>query len=304
MSGFDQKSFESFVDEYYSFGKDLGKRCLKESIKKLGYQRAYSKILSPITDWSRFCEFFLTYKILEENLNEGNKILDVGSPKLFSIWLATKKQLIIHATDIWDKAVAEYSHFWDEIKDSSTSKIVFEEADLLDLHYKEKEFDGLFSISTIEHAYDPDWKKKISQNFSKVLKSGGFAVITTPFGSKSIIQYKDHAEYSESLVKKHNNFFMRIINHDDLEEFKKIASSYELVLEKSYTINTFANKKGLFIRLIPVHLNVLMGFLKPKLAIEHFVIKTGIHTAKNENYEEKWKPDLIHSDIVLIFRKK
>lgn len=296
--------FDKFVKQYYSFGKELGKKCFKDSKKKLGTKRAYAKIYNPVTDWSRFSEFFLVSKILEKNLNDGDKILDLGSPKLFSIWLCTKKRLNLIATDIWDFAVSEYSHFWKEIQNSTNSKISFEQADLLNLQYNDQEFDGIFSVSTIEHAYDENWMKTISSNFSRVLKNDKIVVISTPFGTKSISQYKGHVEYSPSLAKEHDNFFMRIINEQDLKEFIQIAQNYGLFLEESYTVNMKANKLGLLIRCFPSAIRVILGFLKPSLAIQNFSLKKGIHIAENEKYDKLWFPDQVHSDIILVFRKK
>ena len=296
--------FNQFIKQYYSFGKNLGKKCLKTSKKKLGLKRAYAKVFSPITDWSRFSEFFVVYQILDKNLSEGEKILDLGSPKLFSIWLSTKKRLNIVSTDIWDFAVSEYSHFWEEIQNRTDSKMIFEQADLLNLKYKDQEFDGIFSISTIEHAYDENWMEIISKNFSRVLKNGKIAVISTPFGTKSVIQCKSHVEYSPSLAKDHNNFFMRIINRNDLDKFINTAEKEGLNLEESYTVNLRTNKLGILIRRLPISFQVILGFLKPKIAIQNFSLNKDIHTAENERYDELWSPDLIHSDIVLVFRKK
>ena len=42
----------------------------------------------------------------------------------------------------------------------------------------------------------------------------------------------------------------------------------------------------------------------PSQRKRYFEVKTGLHFAKNEKYEERWKSDLIHSDIVLVFRKQ
>lgn len=303
MRNFSQNSFNKFVKEYHSFGKKMGQSTLRESIQKLGFQRGFSKILNPVTDWSRFSEFFITYEILLANLTSGDRVLDIGSPKLFSIWLATQMKLNITATDIWDFAANEYSHFWDHVKKKCQSQISFETADALKLHYNVGEFDGLFSISTIEHAYHNDWKNIISKNIAKVLKRNKIAVITTPFGSKNIFQYKDHAEYSPYLAEKNRNFFMRIIDENECNEFIKISNQNGLTLENAYTINKYTNSIGNFIRILPVHLNVLLGFLKPHMAIQSFNVTEGIHYATNEQYDEKWKSNMVTSDIVLLFRK-
>jgi|TARA_B110000495_G_C23001284_1_gene590960 ubiquinone/menaquinone biosynthesis C-methylase UbiE len=304
MDNFSEKKFKLFVFEYYDFGKKLAKKALKSNIKTMGIQKAYSKVFNPVTDWSRFSEFFITSEILKKNLHDGDKVLDIGSPKLFSIWLSKIKKIKIICTDIWKPAVLEYKNFWGEMESNNESTITFEKADLLNLKYKDNEFDVVFSISTIEHAYDKDWKKTIPKNIGRVLKNNKIAIITTPYGSKSINQYKDHAEYSIKNSNEQNNFFMRIINKQDIDEFIKNAEECGLYLEETYSLNISASRLSVIIRRLPVHLNVLIGFLKPKLAINNFKIKKGIHIADNEKYEKKWSSDMITSDIVLVLRKR
>lgn len=302
---FPVSSFISFVDDYYYFGKSLAKQVLKISIKKMGLLKAYSKIISPVTDWSRFAEFFLTSEILKKNLQDGDIILDIGSPKLFPIWFATKKYVKIVCTDIWKEASLEYSHFWDDIKNDHKSLLAFETADLLDLKYENEKFDGIFSISTIEHAYDPNWKEIISENLSRVLKDGKIVVLTTPFGSKNVVQFKQNLGYTNVHLQEENkNFFMRIIDQNELDKFVKIAEKHSLFLEECYTVNISASKLSKIIRLLPVHLFVSLGFSYPHFAIRNYNVKRGSHIAENEKYEIHWKADINTSDIVLVFRKK
>lgn len=302
---FEKLSFKTFVYEYYYFGKKLAKQVLKKSIKRMGYQRAWTKVFSPVTDWSRFAEFFFTAQILNENLNDRDSVLDIGSPKLFPIWLSTKKNINIKCTDIWDYAVSEYSDFWNVIRSKHKSTLTFETADLLDLKYADNEFDAIFSISTIEHALDDNWKDTIPKNLSRILKNNKIVVITTPFGSKNVIQYKDNLGWSNKYLEGINkNFFMRIINKQELDKFLKNAEKYGLYLEKLYTVNYSAGLFSKLIRHLPVHLFVLFGFLYPRFAVQNYNLKTGAHAAENENYDEIWKPNIITSDIILVLRKK
>lgn len=305
LENFEKQAFKRFVYEYFHFGRQLAKAVLKKNIEKLGYQRAYTKMFSPVTDWSRFAEFFCTSEILIENVKDGDSILDIGSPKLFPIWLSTKKNLQIRCTDIFDYAVSEYSYFWDFLKTKQKSILIFETADLLDLRYNDNEFDAIFSISTIEHALDDNWKSTISKNLSRVLKNGKIVIITTPFGSKSVVQYKKKIGWSNKYLDSTNrNFFMRVINEEDLNEFIKIAEKYDLHLEKLFTINYSANVFSKLIRRLPVHLFVLFGFLYPRFAVQNYGIKIGAHPAECEKYDKMWKSDIITSDIVIVFRKK
>lgn len=295
--------FKQFVYDCYHFGKKLAKKTLFSNIKRIGYQRAYEKILSPVTDWTRFTEFFITNEFLKNNLKNGAKILDIGSPKLFSIWFAKNNNVTILSTDIWKYAAFEYYNFWQYIKNTTKSTVTFETADLLNLKYNQ-EFDQIFSISTIEHAFDYNWQNLISLNLTKALKKNGRIIITCPFGSKNLIQYKNNLGYSNVHLKgKYKNFFQRIIDKNEVDNFSKIAKKYNLILEKIYTINTKSNIPGLLIRRLPPHLMVLLGFLKPRLAIQNFYLKSALQVAENEKYEEKYKSDAFYSDIVMIFRK-
>ncbi len=148
--------------------------------------QALRHLIIPVNYW-RTVEFGFTYKNL--NIQDSDKILDIGSPKLLSLYLAKKYEVDVHATDIEDYFIRPFSKLR-EIEKIDPKKYLLQVEDGCGLSFENDKFDKIYSISVIEHIPemgDTDCVKQIS----RVLKPGGKCVITVPFAPESKTEYRN-----------------------------------------------------------------------------------------------------------------
>ena len=119
--------------KYYLFGLKVGVSNLLFNGFKIGVQKTIGKISQPINYYSRFPEYhyfnICIDKWISEHQNRTLKILDVGSPKLFGLYLAYTKSVTLILTDIHKRNIEEYIHLWNSIKGTANGHIEFITAD-------------------------------------------------------------------------------------------------------------------------------------------------------------------------------
>jgi SAM-dependent methyltransferase len=144
------------------------------------------------------------------NLPKGSKILDFGCNRSkVCIELASLGYNVIGV----DMLPYNFSH----------KNFEFIRGNFLDNSFPSNSFDGVTAISAIEHSgleyYGspfPDGDKKIVDEFFRILKPGGLAIITVPYG----VKYKDDTT--------------RIYDEETLSE---LLSKFKIVKEKYYLRN-------------------------------------------------------------------
>lgn len=124
-------------------------------------------------------------------LKGGEKVLDIGSPKLSSLYLASTSRSDIHSTDLLDYFIPDYENIK---KHLNLENLINDTADATKLKYGNEEFDYVFSISVIEHIFGDDIAMK---EIARVLKPGGLAIFTLPFHSDAVDEYHDAPYWSE-----------------------------------------------------------------------------------------------------------
>ncbi len=132
-------------------------------------------LLAPVGYW-RFIPNAFTYR---EFLRLNNpRILDVSSPKLPSVFFATRTEQEVHATDLDDTRL--FSR-WKRVASAlGLTNYFVEYQDARRLTYPDDSFDFVYSISVIEHI--PDDGDAVSlREFRRVLKPGGILVIQIPY---------------------------------------------------------------------------------------------------------------------------
>jgi len=119
-------------------------------------KKTLGKITQPINSYTRFPEYYFMDRQIQQYLMIPDsaaraRILDVGSPKCFGLYLASRFDVEIHLTDMYEKAVEEYERMWEPIRDHSIGKAVFLVQDARSLSYPEGYFDIVYSMSVVEH---------------------------------------------------------------------------------------------------------------------------------------------------------
>lgn len=110
-------------------------------------------------------------KIIEPT--KGN-ILDIGSADgtFTKIILEKSGARKVYGIDVLPKSVA-----WTKRRFARSKKMSFRVADAHNLPFRDREFDAVYCLETLEHVEDPE---KVIKEIYRVLKEGGYTVILVP----------------------------------------------------------------------------------------------------------------------------
>jgi SAM-dependent methyltransferase len=132
-------------------------------------------LMTPVGYW-RFLPFAFTYEEFRRYHNPD--VLDASSPKLLSLFLASKTAGRVLATDLDDEKIHSR---WKKLADASRLKnFAVEYQDARKLTYSDDSFDFVYSISVIEHI-PGDGDRAALAEFLRVLRPGGTLVIEVPY---------------------------------------------------------------------------------------------------------------------------
>src|SRR2546425_503886 len=146
----------------YVFALALGIRIIMRGMIVEGIKL----LISPVGYWRLIPNAF-TY---QEFLRLRNpRILDVSSPKLPSVFFATKTDQEVHATDLDDAKI--FSRWKAAANALGLANYFVEYQDARRLTYPDESFDFVYSISVIEHIPD-DGDTASLREFRRVLKPG------------------------------------------------------------------------------------------------------------------------------------
>ncbi len=165
----------------YKFGWQLGLRTVP---RRYGFRL----LLEPCTYW-RNVEVPETLTYLAAR--PGDRILDIGSPKLLSLFLAQQVGAEVWATDLYPYFFEEYHQHLLNLRLQGRYHI--EVQDARSLPYSDNFFDRAYAISVLEHI-EGDGDSKAMQEIARVLKPGGVLCLTLPI-SLSYAEFHTQANY-------------------------------------------------------------------------------------------------------------
>src|SRR5438445_12012131 len=108
--------------KFYRFGLHLGIDNFRKNRLALGIRKTLGKITQPINSYTRFPE----YACMEESIRSfcdsrisqlPAEILDVGSPKCFGLFLASKQSCTVEMNDISPLNLDEYRNICEPVSD-------------------------------------------------------------------------------------------------------------------------------------------------------------------------------------------
>src|SRR6266852_577370 len=148
--------FSFHEGDYYRFGVEAGVRNLLKNGFALGLRKTIGKISQPINSYTRFPEYCymdqaISHYVAESRRSKPLRILDVGSPKCFGLYLANKLNIEVVLTDVSPLNLDEYQLMSKRLETKAKGHVHFATQDARSLDYEDAAFDIVYSMSVIEH---------------------------------------------------------------------------------------------------------------------------------------------------------
>jgi 2-polyprenyl-3-methyl-5-hydroxy-6-metoxy-1,4-benzoquinol methylase len=210
------------MNTYYRFGLQLGFRNLIKNGLALGAKKTAGKILQPVNSFTRFPEYaFFADKIADYAAGQWGRplrVLDVGSPKLFGLWLAASFNVEVTLTDIDVGAVEEARTLWNAVK-RPVGAARFGVLDARNIGGLPERYDVVYSMSVIEHVTDSDGDALAVKEMTRVMKPGGLLLLSFPLGPRHVSQErKNFAGAAQHTTDEKYYFFQRVYSPDSARE--------------------------------------------------------------------------------------
>jgi SAM-dependent methyltransferase len=158
--------------DLYAFGLRIGTQLLAAGRIKRGMRY----LVQPIPYW-RSLEYRLVWGAA--GFSADDRVLDIGSPKLLSLYLAERVGGEIFATDIEDYFLDEFQ-FLRQARRIAPETLHLAVEDGRKLSFEDNSFTKIYSISVIEHIPDNGDSECLGE-IGRVLRPGGRCLITVPF---------------------------------------------------------------------------------------------------------------------------
>ncbi len=170
------------------FGLWLGLRALRSA------PRAGAKALLLPVEYIRCAEY--RYVLRHLRAERDMAVLDLGSPKLLSLYMAARLEARVCATDLVDYFFEEYA-VYARVALRDRGRFAMERQDARSLTYPDASFDRVFSVSVIEHI-PGDGDHAAMLEIARVLKPGGLACITVPYAEKGYVEVFGREYWTDS----------------------------------------------------------------------------------------------------------
>lgn len=202
-----------FTDwDLHLFGLRLGARTLPSS------PAAGLKCMVLPVEYIRCAE--TRYVLDHLDVRPGQRVLDIGSPKLLSLFLAARLGAEVYTTDLVDYFFKRYEVYSRIALGREQNRYRMDRQDARALTYPSAHFERVFSISAIEHIPD-DGDSMAIQEIGRVLAPGGVACLTVPWSDHGYLEeFKQRGDPDVYWAPGDGEkvFFQRAYDADTLEE--------------------------------------------------------------------------------------
>ena len=212
-------------------------------------------LITPIRYW-RAVETPLVLEFLSPKKDQ--KILDIGSPKLLSLYIAKKFKAKIISSDIhnyFTNYCIDFSKVLGTNKNYHT-KII----DARKIKLNNNSLDKVYSLSVFEHIPGNGDIRAVKE-VRRILKKEGILILTLPFGAKFQIEFRNPKNFYYSLDNSKQNkkkvFYQRI--YDEKELLRRIIKPSNMkVISKTYVTQKFNLPIGIYLSLLGP-LNIMLS---------------------------------------------
>lgn len=227
MSDWELKKNRSFNEHlYWKQAFSIAKRAFAfDTLNKIGIKRFLELILAPINQFTRYGEYSLFEEFLE--LRSGLDILDVGSPKMFSLLLLERFQCNYVLTDKWEEDLMNWKFIAKKAR-LEKDNVKFLPVDGRSTGFPDNSFDRIYLMSVLEHIPDTGDTKTIIE-MSRLLRDSGILVISIPASDKPKHQFSMGEMYGERKKKRKSSFFQRIYDWESIN--RRLISPSGLEME-------------------------------------------------------------------------
>jgi SAM-dependent methyltransferase len=191
--------------------------------------------LLPVNYWRNLA---FRFTLDELRPTPGERILDIGSPKLLSLFLAERTGAEVYSTDRDPYFLPDYRNNR-ELSPLAPGKFHLLQQDARKLAFSDEYFHSGYSLSVIEHipgSGDGECLREVN----RVLQPGGRFVATVPFHPEGRIEYRRADFYwsrpDGSSPTKESVFYQRRYSEDEL--YRRLIEPSGLKLEKLVFIGT------------------------------------------------------------------
>ena len=291
---------------YYRFGLLAGWRNLRRNGFSLGVKKTLGKLLQPVNFFSRFPEYACFEQALRPVLDRpGSVVLDIGSPKLFGLFLAWTYPVTVVVSDICVEYVREYRKIWRTLASEARGKAVFVVLDGRSLPLAAGAVQAVYAMSVIEHIHGERPEREMVAEMARVLQPDGLCLLSVPYGERWQEQKSDCRVYGcTPAVRGDWFFFQRIYDRGSFS--RDILEPAEKVCETSL-VCTIVRRPGfglglhrLLCRLFSVYGMALLGFLNPLWSRRLNRIVPGLVEKPFSRYGEVRHPADVYGDAVWV----
>ena len=196
--------------DVYWFGLLVGARAVR-----VAPRHALKRLVLPV-EYIRCAEF--RYVLEHLDVLPDHRVLDIGSPKLLSLFLTGRVGAHVWATDLVDDFVQPYAAYAASVLGARRDRYVIETQDAQALTYRDESFDRIFSVSVIEHI-PKDGDALALREIARVLAPGGIVCLTVPWSDRGYLE-EFHTPgpdlYWVKSPDREKVFYQRVYDYDSL----------------------------------------------------------------------------------------
>jgi SAM-dependent methyltransferase len=258
----------------HSYGLSIGLK----SLTRGKVRQALPKLIAPVNYWRR-----IEYDFVLRNgqFQKNQRVLDIGSPKLLSLYLARFLDVDVHATDIDGYFVADYE-FMRQLDGIPKERYHVSVEDGRKLSFPDNSFDRVYSVSTLEHIPDTGDTACIKE-VARVLKPSGRCLLTVPVWPHSRVDYLEQKRFywAKHSVEAPDSKIFYQRRYDERELFERLVKPSGLKLEKIEYVGE---------KVLHNSNKELVEFLPPLTGPVHPLMSSLFHTKPVERWTDLKKP--------------